>query len=460
MLAFINSRSLWGDEATSVLIASQPYAKMMQTLRQVDAVHALYYSLLHFWLHFGHAAIVIRSLSVLFALGASIAIGSIALLMFGENCALGAIAVLATSQFFLFFADEARSITLSVMTCSLLALSFWRVVKLQRGRDIVVCSLFAVIAVYTNFIALLFIAGLAASLGLMRLKRNTIILLIGTSAAACLAIVPLVLLIRENSVRQVGWIARGKPTQIFHIVSGILGGSFGTGSVSHVSGLLAVVCVSALMIVGFIGGWRSSDTRANVIAVSLWFVVPLALGVAVDHFIQPILIERYFSFTLIPVALLAGNGLLTIQRVSRPLVAYAIVGVLGVISIHGLLTVQREDWRSVSRLLTQNASPADGILFWQPAGIVPFEFAAGETLGLPAAAVVYPSASAVNSTFYPDPRPGFARSVSRKFKKLWLIESYGYKAEGDASPFDSLSRYYAHTHRQTFSEIQVVTFDR
>jgi hypothetical protein len=57
---------------------------------------------------------------------------------------------------------------------------------------------------------------------------------------------------------------------------------------------------------------------------------------------------------------------------------------------------------------------------------------------------------------YPVPRPDFARTLSRKYKKLWLIEIRG--EQGDR--FEGLSRYYALSNAQSFPGVQVAMFSR
>ncbi len=66
----INARSLWVDEAFSVAAARLPWHDLWMEFHRRDAVFALYYVLLHLWLHVGESAIAIRSLSAVFAFGA------------------------------------------------------------------------------------------------------------------------------------------------------------------------------------------------------------------------------------------------------------------------------------------------------------------------------------------------------------------------------------------------------
>lgn len=58
--------SMWGDEAASVMSAQRPLATLWPVLARVDAVHGVYYVLLHFWIEvFGSSAFSVRFPSAL-----------------------------------------------------------------------------------------------------------------------------------------------------------------------------------------------------------------------------------------------------------------------------------------------------------------------------------------------------------------------------------------------------------
>jgi mannosyltransferase len=463
-LAFINSRSVWLDEAIGVSIASQPLGRMLQTLQHVDAVHGLYYSLLHVWLSLGQNAIVIRLPSVAFAVLASIAIGRLAKLMFGEGAAAPAVAILATSTFFLYYADEARPAAFTLMMCSYAALYVWRAIRSRRGRDIAVCGVFFLFAIYANVLAMLFLFATclvvwtsARSLTLLRLDRKTVAAMAATAVAVCIAAIPLLLAIHEDSLAQIGWIVRSNARQIVYFTASIVGSNEGADRGSRIATELEAIVVLVLLAIGIIGGWRSRPTRASVIAASTWLAVPLAIGIAIDQWVQPILIARYFSFLLIPVALLAGNGLAVLRRGFGPAAAYGTVALLSVVSIYSLATVEREDWRAVTTFLSQRSHAGDGIVFWTPWTVTPFEFAVGEKNVPVAAAIAYPNGPLINAVGYPRPKPAFIRAIGRKFDRLWLVES---NAEEGPHPFDALAQRYAHQTRYAFPGITLLRYSR
>jgi mannosyltransferase len=459
-LAFINVRSVWLDEAISVDISSQPLGGMAEILHHVDAVHGLFYLLLHAWLYLGHSAGVIRTISLVFAILASVAVGTLAKLMFDESEAPAAVAVLATSVLFLYYADEARPAALSLLTCSLAALHTWRAVTHEHRRDVVLTGLFATLAIYANFVAVLFVIALAVSVAVTRIGRRTKLLFIGVGAFAVAATVPLVALIHENTLDQIGWIAPSPPRYVAYFIADVLGGSGGTGRVGHWSGIFEAACLTALMAVAIAGAHHRHRTRGNVLIASIWFAVPLVLAIAVDRFVHPILVPRYFIFELIPAALLGGRGLTLIRRAAPPVFAIVIIALLGAVSLHSLLTVQRSDWRTATRLLVLDASPRDAIVFRAPISMAPFAYAVRELGKTPQAAVAYPSDPLINAVDYPPPRAGFVRALSRRFDKVWLIEDFETTTGKHASPFDDLARYYPHAGRRFFTKIEIVTYSR
>ncbi|MGB4138059.1 MAG: hypothetical protein WA971_15955, partial [Microbacterium sp.] len=58
--------SYWGDEAASVMSAQRPWSSLLAELGTVDAVHGMYYALLHLWIDaFGPSEWATRALSAI-----------------------------------------------------------------------------------------------------------------------------------------------------------------------------------------------------------------------------------------------------------------------------------------------------------------------------------------------------------------------------------------------------------
>jgi mannosyltransferase len=459
-LTFINSRSVWLDEAIGASIAAQPLGAMLQTLQHVDAVHGLYYSLLHVSMLLGQNAIVIPLPSVIFAVLASVAIGKLAKRMFGEAVAAPAVAILATSTFFLYYADEARPAAFTLMTCSFAALGFWRAMASRSTRDIVLCGIFFLFALYANILAIFFLIATClavrpAASGALPLSRKTASTMIAAAACICVAIVPLLVTIHENSLAQISWIARSNARQIVYFAASIVGSNEGADRASRIATEFEAIVVLALLTVGAVSGLRCRRRIPSVNAALIWLIVPLIIAIAVDQWVQPILIARYFSFLLIPTALLAGYGLALVRRRFGSAAAFSIVALLSLVTISSLATVRREDWRAVTMLLSRSSAAGDGIVFWTPWTVTPFEFAVREKATRPAATIVYPDGPLTNDVAYRSPSAEFVRAIGRRYNRVWLVESNTEKAP---DPFDALSHFYAHRTQSVFAGVVVVSY--
>lgn len=459
IITLIDRRSVWLDESVSVAIASQPYARIAQILTHVDAVHGFYYALLHLWLVFGPSAVAIRLLSAFLAIAASVAIGMLASAMFGADRGPAAVAMVATSAFFLFYADEARPTALTLLMCSLAALTFWHAAHSGRLRDFALWGVCSAGAVYANFVALLFVVALPVGYAFLRSNRRGWLRIAATGAAVTLAIVPLVTLIATNSLVQIDWIVRANALAVADFLVSLLGGDGGAGRVGHVTGVLEAAVVAALVVAGFAAALPTPALRPAALAAAMWLLLPLAAGIAIDHSVHPLLMARYFSFAIIPIALLAANGLSAVARAWRPAAAVAVAALLAVISLHNVATMQREDWRAVSAFLAHDTRPADALVFWAPLTISPYTFAARETAASAPAAVAYPNGPLINAVDFPPPRPGFNRQLSRAYDRIFLIESHDARSAAD-DPFGGLSRYYVRTGEATFTGVDVVTYSR
>lgn len=112
-----NMQHVWFDESYSIILAQQPFDKLL-SLTGVDAHPPLYYLLLKIWGDiFGWSELALRSLSALLA---SIAVGVSALLvrrLFGVKTALVTLPVLVFAPFWLRYGYEIRMYALAGLIC-------------------------------------------------------------------------------------------------------------------------------------------------------------------------------------------------------------------------------------------------------------------------------------------------------------------------------------------------------
>ena len=129
ILAFygIGHQSLWEDEFSSLeRVTSSPIPIWK------DGHGFLYFALLWLWLKGGNSEFVLRSLSVFLGAGAVCLIYAIGTMLLNRRVALFATALFATSPYFIWYSQEARYITLMIVSTLLTIYAFHRLI-FHRG---------------------------------------------------------------------------------------------------------------------------------------------------------------------------------------------------------------------------------------------------------------------------------------------------------------------------------------
>ena len=106
---FLGSRSLWFDEALTVLVATRPLPLLHSFLMRFEVSPPLYSALMHFWLQlFADPRIGLRVFSALCGVGALVAFRGLADRLLPERARLHALLLAAVSSFWLHFAQDGR----------------------------------------------------------------------------------------------------------------------------------------------------------------------------------------------------------------------------------------------------------------------------------------------------------------------------------------------------------------
>lgn len=159
--AAIGRQSIWLDESFTWWFASGPLAR---ALHAEPTNPPLYFTLANLWVHlFGQGEGVLRGLSVVPSLVSVWLTYLLAGRLFTRSIALLSAGYLAISTFQIYFAQEARCY--SMLACFVLAagLALWNAVtsesRKQRAKWYALYTLFAILACYTHFVAVFFLAG-------------------------------------------------------------------------------------------------------------------------------------------------------------------------------------------------------------------------------------------------------------------------------------------------------------
>lgn len=344
--------SIWRDESITYQVAHRSVEDILRlTSQNTDAVHGLYYLLMHFVFGLlGDGLVALRLPSVLATALATIAVTAIAMRVSTQRVALFSGMVFAGLPMVQIYQQEGRAyalVTALVATASYLMLQGlsaprWRTWALYGG--------FMTLASWFHELAL---AALLAHGVTVLLSRSAAALRAWGTASGCAIAVasPLIVTSIRQSGQQLGWLEPPPVSEYlqFGIVI-LLGGIF----------------VSVLAISG-----QHSQTIAFALPLLL---LPKSALFAVSV-MQPMWFDRYVLYSTIGFAILAGAFLGWIARAmpfhgwTRPAMVTGVLLVAYFLALTPIYQALRtpdsrlEDVRMISSTVRQYASPGGGSLF-------------------------------------------------------------------------------------------------
>ncbi|MFB6893836.1 glycosyltransferase family 39 protein [Kitasatospora sp. NPDC056327] len=373
----LGTPALWRDEVASWASATRPLGDLLRMLQHVDASNGTYYVLLHAWTAlFGDSEISLRLPSVLAMAGAAAFTALTAARLSGGRVAgVCAGLLFAVVPLISRYAQEARSYAL--VTFAVAAATWFLLRALERpvARWWVLYGLAMALAGAAHLVSLSALVGQAALVAphLWRADRPTRRRLLGRLApavgAVVAAVLPVALLGRQQSERQLGWLARPSLDQLLHFGEPL----FGTPRVFHVFLALALL---ALVLPG---------RRGPALRLLLLAVLPVLAVWAVSFGPTSYFLDRYLLFTVPAWAALAGCGTGAVYgavtavarsgRSSSGLRAAGLLLVAGAVAVAGVSALpkqsrvryagshaqSKEPFRDVARLIAAGYRPGDGL---------------------------------------------------------------------------------------------------
>ncbi|MFF4443859.1 hypothetical protein [Streptomyces sp. NPDC001502] len=331
--------SVWRDEAATWQVAGRSAGEIWAMLGHVDAVHGLYYLLMHCLFEvFGASTATLRLPSVLAVSATAACVALIGRRLAGFWAGLGgglALGLLPAVQFYL---QEGRPYALVAAGAGLSTLLLVSLLERGPGRrawprwaaygiTVLVCALL-------NWLSLLVLPAHAATLGWARAGRRVWLRWAAYGSGAVAGALPLILFSRGQS-DQVSWIPPlGWPMLI------------GPG---------------ILLSIGGLGAWADRPDRSvrpdrkalSVAAVGLPLLAVPQLGLIGLSLVQPLFQDRYVLFSMVGLALLIGAALGAAVRACAPRLPRAagllVPGVVGV-SVLALLPVELDKRAPASRI--------------------------------------------------------------------------------------------------------------
>ncbi|GHG96795.1 glycosyltransferase family 39 protein [Streptomyces lanatus] len=284
--------SVWRDEAATWQVAERSTGEIWHMLGQVDAVHGLYYLLMHAVFEcFGPGTTTLRLPSVLTMAVAAVCVTEIGRRLAGRWAGLAAGLTLGLLPAVQFHLQEGRPYALiaagaGLSTLLLVTALEGRAHWIAYAGTVAVCGLL-------NWLSLLILPAHLATLLWTRAGRRTGMRWAVAATAAVAAVLPLILFSRSQS-EQVSWI----PPLTWHMLIGP-------------TVLLAIGGLCALLD-------RPRAGRLSVAAVGLPLLAVPQLGLLGLSLVRPLFLDRYVLFGLLGLALLIGTALGTAVRVAGP----------------------------------------------------------------------------------------------------------------------------------------------
>ena len=316
-------QSLWFDEGWSWYVSTRSWAGMADILRTVDSHPPLYYALLKAWMALaGQSDFSLRFLSVMAGTAAIPAVYLVGRRLLGRrSMALAATLCLAFSPPHIVYSQEVRMYALAVLLTALSV--YWALRWLAGPRPIVlaVYCLFTAAALYTNYFTALVVIfenvmvalwvaadwrpGPSGLTGWRRLAWW-----LAAQIVLGLSLLALAPLLQGVLGRNFVWRPLlNVPTMVADAWKTLTtGGSLPVwrGGLSGPAAI-GLIGLGGLVVAVQGDGWR------RAVSLALYLVIPVAVLVRLGEW-RPIYTGRYLLPAVIPVALLAGAGVVGAGR--------------------------------------------------------------------------------------------------------------------------------------------------
>ena len=364
--------SFWYDEAATISAATRPVPALWRMLANIDAVHGLYYLVMHGWfMVFGTTEFFSRLSSAL-----AVGVAAAGVVVLGRQLSTRPIAVTAGLLFAVlprvtWAGMETRSYALSM------AVAVWLTVLCvrasRRGRWwhwLLYCLLLTAATVLNVFVVLILPAHAVAVIAFGH-SRQVLRFWAAAATAVVAGTVPF-MAFAQSQLFQVRWISPlGADT-----VGQILTVQYFDLSVPF------AILAGVILIAGIGCALTDAGTipRQFVLVTTVWMVFPTATLLAYSVLRHPVYYPRYLTFTTPAAALLLGACIVAIGRrragIAAVLILCAAVAAPNYVAQRGPYAKAGMDYSAVADVIDRYAAPGDCLVLdnsttWAPGPIRP-----------------------------------------------------------------------------------------
>ena len=371
--------SLWFDEgATISASASRTLPELWRLLGHIDAVHGLYYLLMHGWFSVFPPTEFFSRVPSALAVGAAAAGVVVFTRQFtpGRGTALCAGVVFAILPRTTWAGIEARSYALSVAAAIWLTVLLVTAVRRNRPRLWVgyAAALMASILLSLNLILLVPVYAAMLPLLLPRSSRKSPAIWWASSTGVAVGAMTPFIVFAHGQAFQVDWLF---PVS-WHYAFDITQRQYFDHSVPFAI-LSAVIMVAAIVARGLGAPAPAGDMRRLLTICIVWIMLPTTAVVLYSAIGEPMYFPRYLILTTPAMAIVLAICIITVARRGR-LIA-AVVAIFVAAAIPDYLFIQRWpyakegwDYSQVADVISAHAAPGDCLLVdntvgWRPGPI-------------------------------------------------------------------------------------------
>jgi mannosyltransferase len=362
-LAGAGRPSFWYDEAATISASySRSLPALWRMLGNVDAVHGVYYLLMHGWFQvFPPTEFWSRAPSGLAVGAAAAGVVVLGKQFSSRTVAVSAGVICGILPRSTWAGIEARPYALSMVAAVWLTVLFVNAIRRDSARVWVAYGVVLATSILLDIYLALMLLAHIAFLCFYRQSRKTLARFAVTASLACAAVAAFVLE-AFGQVHQIIWIAPvGRRTIEDVAIQQYFERSPPFTVVS------ALVVVTAIVLWLFTSMKPTGADRQLLTLALMCLVVPTAVILLYSALVNPIYTPRYLCFTAPAIALVLGVciGALAV----KPWVAAAVVSILALAAAPNYLLVQRGpyakygmDYSQVADLITAKAMPGDCLL--------------------------------------------------------------------------------------------------
>ncbi|MGP4001859.1 glycosyltransferase family 39 protein [Streptomyces sp. 8N706] len=417
----LNLRGMWGDEAATWTAARRTPAELWHLLQNLDAVHGLYYLLMHVVLELRADEVMLRLPSVLAMSCAAAVVAGIGARLAGPRVGLMAGMLFAVVPVVSLYAQEGRSYALVVAGAVTATYLLVRGCASGNPRWWLLYALVTAVTVLLHAFVLLLLAAHAVVLLAARSTARTWRYW-GVSAAVTVVVLAPVLWMARDQTEAISWITEPGWDAVVRLVRSFSGPS---GWIACVTLLLA----AAALFLPRRPAFGVSPLSLGTVALPL-LLVPPALLIAVSQ-VYPLYDVRYVLYALPGLSLLVAAGIDRLSarvpwRGAMPLAGALVVSLV----LGGQVEAQRhvrsaesrrDDLRPIAQLVRDEARPGDAVVFLagtrrKAAISYPQAFAGLRDIALEA------SPAKSGTLFGTELPPARVRELLSRADRVWLLD--------------------------------------